>query len=100
MRAAREGASVICVDRDEEAAQATWRQIVEEGGQAAVLICDVTTEEGCRTAVPEEKGLAPDGIVLNVGVGYASWRAPPRRNGTAPSSSTCGPISCSCGGHW
>ncbi len=70
MRAAREGASVICVDRDEEAAQATWRQIVEEGGKAAVLICDVTTEEGCRTAVPEEKGLAPDGIVLNVGVGY------------------------------
>ncbi len=70
VRAAREGASVICVDRDEEAAQATWRQIVEEGGQAAVLICDVTTEEGCRTAVPEEKGLAPDGIVLNVGVGY------------------------------
>ncbi len=70
VRAAREGASVICVDRDEEAAQATWRQIVEEGGNAAVLICDVTTEEGCRTAVPEEKGLAPDGIVLNVGVGY------------------------------
>ena len=61
---------MICVDRDEEAAQATWRQITEEGGKAAVLICDVTTEEGCRTAVAEEKGLAPDGIVLNVGVGY------------------------------
>jgi len=70
VRAAREGASVICVDRDEEAAQATWRQITEEGGTAAVQICDVTTEEGCREAVSEESGLAPDGIVLNVGVGY------------------------------
>ena len=70
VRAAREGASVVCVDSDEEAAQGTWRQITEEGGRAAVLICDVTTEEGCRTAVAEERGLAPDGIVLNVGVGY------------------------------
>jgi NAD(P)-dependent dehydrogenase (short-subunit alcohol dehydrogenase family) len=70
VRAAREGASVICVDRDEEAAQATWRQITEEGGTAAVLIADVTTEEGCRIAVAEERGLSPDGIVLNVGTGF------------------------------
>jgi NAD(P)-dependent dehydrogenase (short-subunit alcohol dehydrogenase family) len=70
VRAAREGATVVCVDRDEEAAQATWRQITEEGGRAAVQICDVTTEEGCREAVSEEQGWAPDGIVLNVGVGY------------------------------
>jgi NAD(P)-dependent dehydrogenase (short-subunit alcohol dehydrogenase family) len=70
VRAAREGASVICVDRDEEAAQATWRQITEEGGQAAVVVADVTTEEGCRTAVPDEGGLRPDGIVLNVGTGF------------------------------
>jgi NAD(P)-dependent dehydrogenase (short-subunit alcohol dehydrogenase family) len=70
VRAAREGAAVICVDRDEEAVQATWRQITEAGGRAAVQICDVTTEEGCREAVAEDQGLAPDGIVLNVGVGY------------------------------
>jgi NAD(P)-dependent dehydrogenase (short-subunit alcohol dehydrogenase family) len=70
VRAAREGASVICVDRDEEAVQATWRQITEEGGTAAVVVCDVTTEEGCRTAVAEEDGMSPDGIVLNVGTGY------------------------------
>jgi NAD(P)-dependent dehydrogenase (short-subunit alcohol dehydrogenase family) len=79
VRAAREGAAVICVDRDEEAAQATWRQITEEGGQAAVQICDVTTEEGCREAVSEEQGLTPDGIVLNVGVGYGMGVA-----GTSP----------------
>jgi NAD(P)-dependent dehydrogenase (short-subunit alcohol dehydrogenase family) len=30
----------------------------------------VTTEEGCRIAVAEEGGLVPDGIVLNVGIGY------------------------------
>ena len=70
VRAAREGAAVLCVDRDDEAAQATWRQITEEGGTAAVQICDVTTEEGCRDAVDDERGLAPDGIVLNVGIGY------------------------------
>ena len=70
VRAAREGASVVCVDRDEEAAQATWRQITEEGGRAAVAVCDVTTEEGCRIAVAEEPGMTPDGIVLNVGIGY------------------------------
>ena len=70
VRAAREGAAVICVDRDEEAAEATWREITEEGGTAAIQICDVTTEEGCRIAVAEEGGLVPDGIVLNVGIGY------------------------------
>jgi NAD(P)-dependent dehydrogenase (short-subunit alcohol dehydrogenase family) len=79
VRAAREGASVICVDNNEEAAQATWRQITEEGGTAAVVVCDVTTEEGCRTAVAEEKGLTPDGIVLNVGSGWGMGVA-----GTSP----------------
>jgi NAD(P)-dependent dehydrogenase (short-subunit alcohol dehydrogenase family) len=70
IRAAREGASVICVDRDEEAAQATWRQITEEGGTAAVVVSDVTTEEGCRVAMAEDAGLSPDGVVLNVGTGF------------------------------
>jgi NAD(P)-dependent dehydrogenase (short-subunit alcohol dehydrogenase family) len=79
VRAAREGASVICVDRDEEAAQTTWRQIAEEGGTAAVQVCDVTTEDGCRDAVPDDPGLTPDGIVLNVGVGYGMGVA-----GTSP----------------
>jgi NAD(P)-dependent dehydrogenase (short-subunit alcohol dehydrogenase family) len=79
VRAAREGASVICVDRDEEAAQGTWRQIAEEGNTAAVQVADVTTEVGCRDAVAEEPGMTPDGIVLNVGVGYGMGVA-----GTSP----------------
>ena len=70
IRAAREGASVVCVDRDEEAAQATWRQITEEGGKGAVVVADVTTEDGCRMALSETGGLSPDGLVLNVGTGF------------------------------
>ncbi|HEY2214219.1 MAG TPA: SDR family NAD(P)-dependent oxidoreductase [Acidimicrobiales bacterium] len=70
IRAAREGASVICVDRDEEAAQTTWRQITEEGGKGAVVVADVTTEDGCRAAMSDNAGLSPDGLVLNVGTGF------------------------------
>jgi NAD(P)-dependent dehydrogenase (short-subunit alcohol dehydrogenase family) len=70
VRAAREGASVVCVDRDEAAVEETWRLITEEGGKAAIVVADVTTEEGCRMAISDEPGLAPDGLVLNVGTGF------------------------------
>ncbi len=79
VRAAREGASVVCVDKDEGAAEETWRLITEEGGKAAVVVADVTTEEGCRLAVADESGLTPDGIVLNVGTGFGMGVA-----GTSP----------------
>jgi NAD(P)-dependent dehydrogenase (short-subunit alcohol dehydrogenase family) len=79
VRAAREGASVLCVDRDEAAVEETWRLITEEGGKAAIVVADVTTEEGCRLAVADESGLAPDGIVLNVGTGFGMGVA-----GTSP----------------
>ncbi len=77
MRAAREGASVLCVDRDEAAVEETWRLITEEGGKAAIVVADVTTEEGCRLAVADDSGL--DGIVLNVGTGFGMGVA-----GTSP----------------
>jgi len=79
VRAAREGASVLCVDRDEAAVEATWRMITEEGGKAAIVVADVTTEEGCRDAVADDPGLRADGIVLNVGTGYGMGVA-----GTSP----------------
>jgi NAD(P)-dependent dehydrogenase (short-subunit alcohol dehydrogenase family) len=79
VRAAREGASVVCVDKDEGAVEETWRLITEEGGKAAVVVADVTTEEGCRLAVADESGLTPDGIVLNVGTGFGMGVA-----GTSP----------------
>jgi NAD(P)-dependent dehydrogenase (short-subunit alcohol dehydrogenase family) len=77
VRSAREGASVLCVDRDEAAVEETWRLITEEGGKAAIVVADVTTEEGCRLAVADDSGL--DGIVLNVGTGFGMGVA-----GTSP----------------
>ena len=77
LRAAREGASVLCVDRDATAAEETRRKIADEGGTAAAVVADVTTEEGCRLAVPDEQ--AADGLVLNVGTGFGMGMA-----GTTP----------------
>ena len=79
MRAAREGASVVCVDRDEAAVEETWRMITEEGGKAAIVVADVTTDDGCRTAISDDPGLSADGVVLNVGTGYGMGVA-----GTSP----------------
>jgi len=79
VRAAREGAAVVCVDKDEAAVEETWRLITEEGGKAAIVVADVTTEEGCRLAVGEVSGLTPDGVVLNVGTGFGMGVA-----GTSP----------------
>jgi NAD(P)-dependent dehydrogenase (short-subunit alcohol dehydrogenase family) len=69
VRAAREGALVICVDKDEAAVEETWRLITEEGGKAAIVVADVTTEEGCRLVVSDEGDPVADGLVLNVGTG-------------------------------
>jgi NAD(P)-dependent dehydrogenase (short-subunit alcohol dehydrogenase family) len=79
VRAAREGASVACVDRDQGAAEATRRQITEEGGRATVVLSDVTTDEGCLVAVDGSEGLAPDGLVLNVGTAFGTGMS-----GTSP----------------
>ncbi len=48
---AREGASVLCVDRDPDSAEATAAMIREEGGEAAVAEADVTSEDAVRQAV-------------------------------------------------
>ena len=41
VRFAREGARILCIDRDDEAAEATARLIREEGGVAETLVADV-----------------------------------------------------------
>ena len=79
VRAAREGASVVCVDKDEAAVEETWRLITEEGGKAAIVVADVTTEEGCRLAVSDDATPVSDGLVLNVGTGFGMGVA-----GTSP----------------
>jgi NAD(P)-dependent dehydrogenase (short-subunit alcohol dehydrogenase family) len=68
--AAREGASVACADRDPDSAKDTAGAILQEGGQARVVVGDVTDAIACRGIVQEARdqlgGL--DGVVLNVGI--------------------------------
>jgi NAD(P)-dependent dehydrogenase (short-subunit alcohol dehydrogenase family) len=66
--AARQGAAVVCADRDGDAAQETVRLIEALGGSATVVVGDVADEEGCR-AIVDGAGASVDGLVLNVGIG-------------------------------
>jgi len=50
---AREGAAVVVVDIDEPKAQAVVQSIVDEGGKAMFLHCDVTNASDCKSAVCE-----------------------------------------------
>jgi NAD(P)-dependent dehydrogenase (short-subunit alcohol dehydrogenase family) len=69
--AAREGASVACVDVDEGSARETAEWIASEGGRAEVVVADVCDADACERLVRESHarlgGL--DGIVLGVGIG-------------------------------
>src|SRR5688500_10682256 len=68
--AAREGASVVCADRDAAAAEETAKWIVDEGGAAEVIVADVGSEDNCRSMVTSALEAGPlDGLVLNVGIG-------------------------------
>ncbi|EXJ90157.1 hypothetical protein A1O3_03226 [Capronia epimyces CBS 606.96] len=68
---AREGATVVVVDRSEDAANGTVALIQREGvGAGLVLVGDVSTEEGCRAIVREGLELLRgrlDGLVIVVG---------------------------------
>jgi NAD(P)-dependent dehydrogenase (short-subunit alcohol dehydrogenase family) len=67
IQAAREGASVVCVDREGHAARVTADLIGDEGGTASVLVADVSDEADCERIlhVSEE----PWGVVCNAGIG-------------------------------
>ena len=76
VRAAREGAFVVCADRDEQSAAETARLVEEAGGGATVVVGDVSTPEGCAAIVDGaigngaiSVGESIDGLVLNVGIG-------------------------------
>lgn len=73
--AARDGASVVCADRDRAAAEETAAWIERESGTAAVVIGDVSSEDECASLVATagEQGL--DGLVLNVGIGRGGGMA-------------------------
>lgn len=68
VRCAQEGATVICADRDESLAAETARLVREVGGEASVVVGDVSSPEGCA-AVVDGAGDQIDGLVLNVGIG-------------------------------
>lgn len=76
--AAREGATVVCADRDRAAAEETVSWIDGEGGTSTVVVGDVSTEEGCVALVAEAEATAGgDGLggVLNVGIGRGAGLA-------------------------
>jgi len=68
---AREGARVLCVDRDIAAAEATVAMIKQEGGEAAAFAADVTRRTDCEgmVAETERRWGKLDAIDNNVGIG-------------------------------
>lgn len=68
VRCAREGATVLCADRDRGLAQETAQLVEAEGGQAEVIVGDVATPDGCA-AIVDAAGPSIDGLVMNVGIG-------------------------------
>ena len=67
---AREGASVACIDVNEEAADNTVAQIASEGGKAFADIVDVSDPTAIAPAVERcaKKLGGLDGLALNVGI--------------------------------
>lgn len=71
--AAREGATVVCADRDEASATATADLVAGEGGKAHVLVADASDPTACAAMVADAAALGADGrlggVVVNVGIG-------------------------------
>jgi len=69
--AARAGAALALVDRDEKAVTETARLVEAEGAKATVVLGDVTGEDACNSVVDGATAALGglDGLVLNVGIG-------------------------------
>jgi NAD(P)-dependent dehydrogenase (short-subunit alcohol dehydrogenase family) len=65
--AGREGATVVCADRDEGAAEETAALVRDEGAEASVVVGDVASAEACAAMVAAAPSVS--GLVLNVGIG-------------------------------
>lgn len=67
---AREGATVLCVDRDEESVATTARLVTAEGGRAHVIVADVASPESIQAMFRQAEAAAGrmDVIVANVGI--------------------------------
>jgi NAD(P)-dependent dehydrogenase (short-subunit alcohol dehydrogenase family) len=53
------GATVGCVDKSEETAQATMREIIAAGGKAEAIACDVTDEAAVSATVARFLAVRP-----------------------------------------
>jgi len=67
---AREGAEVLCVDRDEARAQATVGEIAAAGGTAFALTADIVTQADAIAAAAMDRWGRIDICVSNVGIGH------------------------------
>lgn len=69
VRAAQEGATVICADRDHGAAEETVAWVEREAQTAATVItADITDEDECKAMIAEAAADGLHGLVLNVGI--------------------------------
>ena len=68
---AREGAKVLLVDQNKEAAETTLKMTAEEGGAASVFLADVTRAKDCQAMVDEavRRWGTLDILDNNVGIG-------------------------------
>ncbi len=68
---AREGAHVLCVDRDLDRAQETAALIIGEGGKASAFAADITSSGDCARIVAEaiSRYERLDILINNVGIG-------------------------------
>lgn len=64
---AREGARVVCADRDEASARVTASLVRDVGGEATVVVADISDEDGCAEMVAAARDLT--GVVCNAGIG-------------------------------
>jgi NAD(P)-dependent dehydrogenase (short-subunit alcohol dehydrogenase family) len=71
--AARQGATVVCADRDEASAATTADQVAAEGRKAHVLVADAADPEASAAMVRDAAALGAEGrlggVVVNVGIG-------------------------------
>jgi len=68
---AREGANVLCVDRDGKRAEETAAMIAKDGGQASTYEADIIEKGGAEALVAEAKARLGriDILINNVGIG-------------------------------
>jgi len=73
---AREGAQVVCVDFNPDAAKETVGIILKEGGSASAAICDVTSSDQVAKVVTDVMARHGRIDVLHNNVGYATMGGP------------------------